>query len=233
MTVFHSACQGAKSAVPIGLGYLPVAVTFGAAATSFGYPLYVPVLFSATIFAGGSQFILLAAMQNGTSWLYAVALCAVIDSRHLLYGSLLRRMFPSRTSARIPLAMALTDEVFATALTRRGTARSRALSAWLAGLAIVAYLSWLLSTTIGAMVGAVLQQEAPALVESLKFALPALFLALSLAQGTRGNMIPLSVAAVGAFIGIVLGNIVVALLAAIAAASLVCAVQLKASPYEH
>ncbi|NNC25928.1 AzlC family ABC transporter permease [Salinisphaera sp. USBA-960] len=105
---------------------MPVAITFGAATTSFGYPLYVPILFSAMIFAGGSQFILLAAIQNGTPWLYVVALCALIDSRHIIYGSLVRRIFPDRLAARLPLAMSLTDEVFATTLTQREAEPTRA-----------------------------------------------------------------------------------------------------------
>ena len=44
--------RGLQSAGPICLGYIPVAITFGAVATSFGYPFYVPLLFSAAIFVG-------------------------------------------------------------------------------------------------------------------------------------------------------------------------------------
>lgn len=233
MTTVHSTWDGVKAAVPIGLGYIPVAITFGAAATSFGYPSYVPVLFSATIFAGGSQFILLAAMQSGAPWLYAVALCALIDSRHVIYGSLLRRIFPARVSARIPLAMGLTDEVFATALTQRHAPRSPRLTAWLAGVAAAAYVSWVASTLLGAVIGAALQQAMPEVVDALKFALPALFLALSLAQGSRQTLVPLGAAAAGALFGVVFGNIVVALLAAIAAAVGVCLLQHKARVDAH
>lgn len=222
MTPYRAAWDGARSAVPIGLGYIPVAITFGAAATSFGYPSYVPVLFSLTIFAGGSQFILLAAMQSGAPWLYTIALCALIDSRHLVYGSLLRRIFPTRASARVPLAMGLTDEVFATALTQRDSTRSPRLTGWLAGLAAAAYLTWVLGTVLGAAIGAALQQAMPAVVDALKFALPALFLALSLAQGTRRTLVPLVVASASALVAVVIGNIVMAMLAAIAAAVAVC-----------
>lgn len=222
MSLVHASGRGLRTAIPICLGYIPVAITFGAAATSFGYPLYVPILFSATVFAGGSQFILLAAMQNGTPWLYVVALCALIDSRHVIYGSLIRRIFPESLVVRVPLAMSLTDEVFATALTQREAKPTRELTAWLVGVALAAYLCWVLSTAIGAAVGTVIQDAAPAVTEALHFALPALFLALSLDNLHRGNAWPLAAGAIGALGAIVVSNIALALFAAIAASVAVC-----------
>ena len=210
--------RGLQSAGPICLGYVPVAITFGAAATSFGYPFYVPLLFSAAIFAGGSQFILLAALQDATPWPYVVALCALIDSRHIVYGAFLRRIFPARRSARLPLAMGLTDEVFATALTRRDATPGRQLTAWLVGLAAAAYLSWVAGTALGAVLGTVLSHAAPALTHALDFALPALFLALSLDNLNRETAAPLLAGAGAALVAVWLGNIALALAAGMAVA---------------
>ena len=215
--------RGLQSAGPICLGYIPVAITFGAAATSFGYPVYVPVLFSAAIFAGGSQFILLAALHDATPWPYVVALCALIDSRHIVYGAFLRRIFPTRLAARLPLAIGLTDEVFATALTRRDAAPGRQLTAWLAGLAAAAYLSWVAGTALGAVLGTVLSHAAPAFTQALDFALPALFLALALDNLDRETAAPLLAAAVAALAAIWVGNIALALAAGVAAATAVAA----------
>ncbi|ERJ19681.1 Branched-chain amino acid permease protein [Salinisphaera shabanensis E1L3A] len=215
--------RGLQSAGPICLGYIPVAITFGAVATSFGYPFYVPLLFSAAIFAGGTQFILLAALHDATPWPYVVALCALIDSRHIVYGAFLRRIFPARLTARVPLAMGLTDEVFATALTQRDARPGRQLTAWLAGLAAAAYLSWVAGTALGAVLGTVISHAAPALTHALDFALPALFLALSLDNLNRETAAPL-LAGAGAALGAVwVGNIALAMAAGVAAAVAVAA----------
>ncbi|MGN8158446.1 AzlC family ABC transporter permease [Salinisphaera sp. SWV1] len=221
MTILQALQNGIRSAAPISLGYIPVAITFGAAATTFGYAIYVPILFSATIFAGGSQFILLAAMQHHTHWPYVVGLCALIDSRHVIYGSLIRRIFPRRLAARLPLALSLTDEVFATVLVKREAEPTRDLTAWITGVALAAYLSWVLSTAFGGALGTVLKDTAPAVVNALRFALPALFLSLALENLGRHNVFPLIAAAAGALIGILAGNIAVALFAAIGASATV------------
>lgn len=231
MRVSHSALDGMKSGLPICIGYIPVAITFGAAATSFGYPLYIPLLFSATIFAGGSQFILLAAMQNGTPLLYIVALCAVIDARHLLYGTLVRSIFPARLMLRIPLAMTLTDEVFATALSKRDAPSSSSQTAWLIGVAGVAYLSWVFSTFAGALMGSALDQLAPFVANALDFALPGLFIALSLAQLERWNILPLIWAAIATLAGMAMGSILLALTLSVIAA--VAAILVRQRKQEH
>lgn len=232
MRISQSALEGMKSGLPICIGYIPVAITFGAAATSFGYPLYVPLLFSATIFAGGSQFILLAAMQNGTPLLYIIALCALIDSRHLLYGTLVRKIFPSSLMLRIPLAMTLTDEVFATALSKRDVLRPAARTAWLVGVGGVAYLAWVLSTFIGALMGSALDQVAPFVANALDFALPGLFIALALAQLNRWNTFPLLCAAMGTLVGMVFCSILLALTISIIAAVLATRVKQRKPMHE-
>ncbi len=221
MTILRALKRGIRSAAPISLGYIPVAITFGAAATTFGYPIYVPILFSATIFAGGSQFILLAAMEHHTYWLYAVGFCALIDSRHFIYGSLIRRIFPSRLAARLPLALSLTDEVFATVLPQREAKPTRDLTIWIAGVAMAAYLSWVLSTAVGGALGEVLEDTAPVIVNALRFALPALFLGLTLENLGRHNIHPLIAAVAGALVGILVANIAVALFAAVGASTTV------------
>jgi 4-azaleucine resistance transporter AzlC len=216
----HGARRGLLAGIPIVIGYLPVAITFGALAVGAGMPIFLPILFSGLIFAGGTQFILLGALQGGTPWPYVVALCALIDARHLLYGPLLRPIFPERVSARVPLAFGLTDEVFGVALSKRGEGKSARLGAWLGGVTLAAYLSWVLGTGLGALIGNWLEQELPSLVDSLHFALPALFLGLTILSSTRRTVVPVLVGTTAAAATFLLANEAAAIAAAVGGGAL-------------
>ncbi|NNC22890.1 hypothetical protein HKX42_03420 [Salinisphaera sp. USBA-960] len=84
-------------------------------------------------------------------------------------------------------------------------------------MAVAAYLCWVASTAIGGAIGAAIQDAAPAITQALHFALPALFLALSLENLNRDTAWPLLAGAASALGAIFVSNIVGALFAAIAA----------------
>src|SRR5699024_6474312 len=185
-----------------------------------GMPIWLPIAFSALVYAGGSQFILLGALQSDTPWPYVVALCALIDARHLLYGPLLRPIFPKHPGGRIPLAFGLTDEVFGVALSKRGEGQTTPIGTWLGGLALAAYLSWVLGTGLGALIGSWLEQTMPSLIESMHFALPALFLGLTILSCSRRTIIPVLIGVSAATIAYFFLNAVATLLVAVVCASL-------------
>lgn len=191
---------GARAALPVVVGYLPVGATFGALAIGYGLPLWLTVAFSLIIYAGGTQFILLGALHSGTPWPWVVALCALIDVRHLVYGPLLANLFPRRVAARLGLGFLLTDEVFGTALHRRREPSSAALTLWLAGAALAAYATWVGSTALGAFVGRGLQASVPGAMEVMQFALPALFVALTLENCSRRTAAPTLAATLAALV---------------------------------
>lgn len=219
--------HGLLAGAPIAIGYIPVAITFGALATGAGMPIWLPLMFSCLIYAGGTQFILLGALQSGTPWPYVVALCAFIDARHLLYGPLLRPIFPRRSSLKIPLALGLTDEVFATALSKRAENQKVTLTAWLSGLTLAAYLSWTLGTGLGALAGRWLELNLPSLIDSLHFALPALFLGLTILSCSRRTVVPVLVATTAAAIIFILVNEAAAIVAAAGCGALTAWIQEK------
>lgn len=123
---------GIKAAGPIMIGYLPVSVVFGVAGVAAGFLPWQIIMMSCLIFAGASQFILLASFTAGTPWLWVVGLCGLMNARHLLYGPLLSALLPTALRMRLVFAFALTDEVFATALSQLKTVDERQRSTWLA-----------------------------------------------------------------------------------------------------
>ena len=65
--------DGARDALVIVFTYLPVAFAFGVAAIGFGFNSWEALFLSSTIYAGASQFIVIALLASGTSiWVAAI-----------------------------------------------------------------------------------------------------------------------------------------------------------------
>jgi len=153
--------EGLKSSVPIALGYFPIAVTFAISATSMGFSEIETILASMLIFAGASQFALIALISR--SFFSAIVIPIVLNLRHAVYGCIVSR----RVKMRRPIvtAFGLTDEVFALSLNAND-------ESFIWGLEVGAYFAWVLGTLAGTIFGTLIS------CSSLSFSLTALFFIL-------------------------------------------------------
>ncbi|AXF78132.1 AzlC family ABC transporter permease [Erwinia tracheiphila] len=213
------------ASLPIVTGYLPIAFAFGMAGVVNGLPGTLVVAMSALIFAGGSQFVLLAAMHAGTAWYLVLGMCAMMDIRHLLYGAVMVRQLPAGLVRQLLAAATLTDEVFATALVRMPEIAMISRSRWLSWLGIFSYLAWVTGTGIGLMAGLHLSNTFPLLAEAMPFALPALFVVMVQESFTPQYRVPVIVSVVVSGALYLQGLTVLALIAGAFAGC--CAVCLK------
>lgn len=178
--------SGLFTALPIAMGYLPIAFAFGVAATGAGLSALEAVALSVIIYAGASQFLALALVTSGAPILVSAFTLIAMNLRHVLYGPALLKSAGSARSTRHAWAWAwgLTDEVFGAALGE--IARGRAFSEpFMFGLGLGAYVSWIAGTALGAAAGGGALQGWPVLEAGLSFMLPALFLSLLLSILTR------------------------------------------------
>lgn len=150
---------GLKACVPVMIGYFPVAVAFGIAGLAAGLQPLQVILISVFVYAGASQFLLLASIKAGTPWLWVVALCSLLNARHLLYGPLLARFLPESLRERLRIAFLLTDEVFATAFNRLGAVEPASRGRWITGLGLGAWATWIAGTAVGVYAGEGQPQE--------------------------------------------------------------------------
>lgn len=188
--------HGLVAALPIALGYVPIAFAFGVAATGQGLSGLEAFGLSAIIFSGAAQFLVLALIAGGAPILVAALTLVAMNIRHVLYGpALIKRAGPAATRRLAPLwAFALTDEVFGAAL--GDLARGRRFSEpFMLGLGLGAYLAWLGGTAMGAFAGGGALAGYPAVQASLAFMLPALFLALLLSILVRSQVPIIGIAA--------------------------------------
>ncbi len=200
--------KGLAAAIPIASGYVPVAVTFGLIARTFGLSPMDATLASLFIFAGSSQFLAIGAygaaataVSLGTemttqnaAWIVGpwptgaqlVVLLQIVvagwllNLRHLLMSSVVAEHLAGARSrlARNLLAFGVTDEVFGVAGLQ--IARDGSIRArYLAGLELGAYSAWVAGTALGALVGDILPDR---LRVAMGLALYALFAALLAGQ---------------------------------------------------
>lgn len=187
---------------PIVLGYLPIAFSFGVAATQAGLSAPEAVAVSVIVYAGASQFLAVALITSGAPVLVTAATMMLMNIRHVLYGPALNRQAGTDAATRHAWAWAwgLTDEVFGQAL--GALARGQRFSEpYMFGLGLGPYLAWGAGTAAGAFAGGGALAGYPALSAGLGFMLPALFLALLLSVITRRQLPVVAVAAAATVTG--------------------------------
>ncbi|HBP31657.1 MAG: AzlC family ABC transporter permease [Advenella sp.] len=196
MSVLNNGWRGVRAGVPVLLGYVPVAMAYGIAAKGVGLSFWETVLISVFVYAGASQFFILAAIKLGTPLPGIVAMVSLLNARHLLYGPLIAKWLPHTLHKRLQAAFLLTDEVFATAFHAMGRQPANAQFAWYVGLGLTAWLAWIGGTIIGLVAGSGLTAQFPQVDQILRFALVALFFSLALLSVKRPMLRALLIASV-------------------------------------
>lgn len=179
-SLWKAVLLGISASLPIGLGYFPIAVSFGVAAAQAHIAFEYIVAISIFVFAGAGQFIMVAMIASGASVLAIISAVLLINLRHLFYGiTLLPKL--ALQPKHMPLALlavGLTDEVFATALGKLESIAVDMRQGWFIGLQFGAYSAWVLGTVTGAGLGVGLAQQPVWLQNTIDFLFPALFAAL-------------------------------------------------------
>ncbi len=210
--------SGLAAALPIVLGYLPIAFSFGVAATQTGFTAVEATALSLLIYAGASQFLALALLSSGAPVLVTALTLIAMNLRHLVYGPVLMKAAGDAASTRRVWfwGFGLTDEVFGQAL--GALARGQRFSeSYMFGLGLPAYAAWVGGTAIGAFAGGSALDGSPAISAALGFMLPALFLALLLSLIARPQVPVILVAAIATIAGTVAISGTAGILAGIAA----------------
>ncbi len=187
---------GLGSALPLALGYFPIAFSFGVAAAKAGLTGVEAVTLSLVMYSGAAQFVAVVLIAAGAPVLVAAATLIGMALRHVLYGPALLRQAGEAASTRHAWAWAfgLTDEVFGAALGEMARGR-RFSEPFMFGLGLGAYGAWVSGTVVGTYAGGGALAAWPAVSAGLGFMLPALFLALLLSMLTRQQVPVIAVAA--------------------------------------
>lgn len=184
--------KGIVDGLPIAVGYMPVALTFGLIAGTTGLSSLESVLMSMIVFAGASQYMALSMIGLGTGAVEIILATFIVNFRHLLMSaSIHERAEKSSKRIRALYAYFLTDEVFAVASTKEKPIRT----GYIISVGIIAYLSWVIFTGIGYYAGSFLPEV---LQKGMAIALFALFIALLVPSIKKEGRIVVVLASFGA-----------------------------------
>jgi predicted branched-subunit amino acid permease len=162
-----------RDALGLGLAVGLYGAAFGAAADAAGLSVWQAMTLSLLMFTGASQFALVGVLGAGGSAVAAVGSALLLGTRNTVYGvRLVPLLRPRGVLLRVSIAHWVIDET--TALAIAAPDRKLARLAFLVGGASI-FLTWNLTTVIGALGAAALSGAALAALDAV---VPAAFLAL-------------------------------------------------------
>lgn len=168
----HGLRDGAVSAIPVIIGYFPVAMAFGLLAKTIDISLLDSFLFSFLVFAGASQFMALDLIKAGITTGDIIFSTLLLNLRHLMMSASLAMRIKERKKALLFfIAFGITDETFAVASLKHG----KLTTPFILALQGLSYCAWVSGTVVGYLVGAILPTT---LQSSLGVGLYAMFAAI-------------------------------------------------------
>lgn len=165
--------QGIRDGSAIGIGYLSVSFTFGIAAVSSGLNWWQAFVVSLMNLTSAGQFAGITIMAALGTYIEMAVSQFVINLRYALMSISLSQKVDRdfRWQKKMILGFAVTDEIFAVAMSRKGEVGS----GYFAGLTVLPLLGWNLGTLAGAVLGDVLPQN---VVSALGLAIYGMFIAI-------------------------------------------------------
>ncbi|MFE8700278.1 AzlC family ABC transporter permease [Cytobacillus sp. FJAT-54145] len=164
--------KGIQAGISIGIGYFPIAITFGLLAKTTGLTVSETVLMSLLVFAGASQYISLSLLTLGTGAFEIILTTLIVNIRHfLMSASLNEKCEDEHTPVKMLYSFGITDETFSVAALREG----KVSTGFLFGVILMAYSSWVVNSGLGHVIGGSLPRM---LQESMSVALYAMFVGL-------------------------------------------------------
>lgn len=167
--------DGVKDCLPTLIGYLSIGFAFGVVGIASHLSTFEIFLLSLLIYAGAAQFIFCGLFMAGTPASAIILTTFIVNLRHFLMSLSLAPSFKNEPLLKnIGFGTLLTDETYGVAMTMR--ARQQKLSGrWMDGLNVTAYVSWIVASMAGAIVGKWIPNPEQ---WGLDFALTAMFVAL-------------------------------------------------------
>ena len=166
---------GVRAELPLLAGVAPFGMAYGAYAVESGLSAGLAQAMSAIVFAGASQFVGAQLIASGAPSVIIVLTTLLVNLRHLLYSaSVAPHSDHLERRWRWLLAYLLTDEAYATSMSRFGQGGSSRHAHWfLFGAGAALWVTWQVTTGAGVLLGTAVPDS-----WGLDFALPLTFLAL-------------------------------------------------------
>jgi 4-azaleucine resistance transporter AzlC len=168
-----SARSTVSTAAPVVAAVTLFGIPYGVFASEAGFPLWLTVAMSLTVFAGSAQFTAVSVLGSGGSPISAAISGILLNTRYLATGTAVARVLPGGRLRRFLLAQLVVDESYALAVAAGSPTAPDARVMTRVGLAL--YVGWALGSLAGGAIGPLLGDPEKLGIDA---AFPALFVAL-------------------------------------------------------
>lgn len=166
--------KGIKLSVPIMAGYVPLGFACGIVCAEAGMSSFQIFLMSILVYAGAGQYIAGGMILSGASPLSIIITTLIVNSRHVLYTSVLYPYIANWSFLKQSLfAYQITDEAFAVHTGFMSANNANQSTAF--AINIFSHMSWIISNIIGSISATLIPDSTQF---GLDFTLYALFIAL-------------------------------------------------------
>ena len=167
--------KGIKDVAPHLLSVFPFGIIFGAIGVELGFSPLFTYATSIIIFGGASQIIFLQLFSAGASSLVILSSVGAVNSRHLLYGTVLsEHLSDLNLTWKIIVSYFLVDQAFAVSNEHfKKNKNDKDKYFHLIGGGLNCWIIWQITTIIGIYLGSIIPEKL-----GLTFAIPLTFLAL-------------------------------------------------------
>lgn len=145
--------EGVYACLPTVLGYAGIGIAAGVVGKSVGLSVFQVALMSILVYAGSAQFIICGMLAIQAPVSAIILTTFLVNLRHFLMSMSVASHFSEEPLVtNIGIGSLLTDESYGVLMTAIAN-EHKISSVWTHGLNITAYLAWIGSTVIGAMLG--------------------------------------------------------------------------------
>lgn len=167
--------------LPIMCSYFFLGAAYGIMMEETGFPWYVTLLLSMTVYTGAFQFVLITFLSTGASLLTIAITALLMNSRQSFYSLTFLNDFKRMGKRKLYMIHSLTDETYAVNCTLELPRKEKEDTMF--GVALLSHCYWMAATVAGAVLGQLIPFE----MEGIDFCMTALFVIIFMDQWKKAS----------------------------------------------
>lgn len=167
--------------LPIMCSYFFLGAAYGIMMEETGFPWYVALLLSMTVYTGAFQFVLITFLSTGASLLTIAITALLMNSRQSFYSLTFLNDFKRMGKRKLYMIHSLTDETYAVNCTLELPRKEKEDTMF--GVALLSHCYWMAATVAGAVLGQLIPFE----LEGIDFCMTALFVIIFMNQWKKAS----------------------------------------------
>lgn len=167
--------------LPIMCSYFFLGAAYGIMMEETGFPWYVALLLSMTVYTGAFQFVLITFLSTGASLLTIAITALLMNSRQSFYSLTFLNDFKQMGKRKLYMIHSLTDETYAVNCTLELPRKEKEDTMY--GVALLSHCYWMAATVAGAVLGQLIPFE----LEGIDFCMTALFVIIFMDQWKKAS----------------------------------------------